>query len=107
MSATRPVVFIQHGLMGTDEKYVLSWSKPTESLGEFQFLNLEFRQCNVDIIISLTINRPFGYHSIHNSTGYLLSDAGYDIWLGNFRGNYYSMAHQELDPEEFEFWDFG
>ena len=55
----------------------------------------------------LTINRPFGYHYIHDSTGYLLSDAGYDVWLGNFRGNYYSMAHQELDPEEFEFWDFG
>ena len=89
--------------MGTDEKYVLSWSKPTESLGEFLFLNLKFRHCKS----SLTINRPFGYHSIHDSTGYLLSDAGYDVWLGNFRGNYYSMAHQELDPEEFEFWDFG
>ena len=46
VTAIRPIVFIQHGLMGTDEKYVLSWSKPTESLGEFQFLNLKFRHCN-------------------------------------------------------------
>ena len=50
VTAIRPIVFIQHGLMGTDEKYVLSWSKPTESLGEFQFLNIKFRQCNVNII---------------------------------------------------------
>ena len=34
---TRPVVFLQHGLLGCSEKWVLSWSKPTESLGNLIF----------------------------------------------------------------------
>ncbi|XP_029176125.1 uncharacterized protein LOC114944406 isoform X2 [Nylanderia fulva] len=37
---------------------------------------------------------------------YLLADQGYDVWLGNFRGNTYSRAHISLSPLELKFWDF-
>ncbi|XP_015436534.1 PREDICTED: lipase 3-like isoform X2 [Dufourea novaeangliae] len=37
---------------------------------------------------------------------YLLADQGYDVWLGNFRGNTYSRAHIILTPSESKFWDF-
>ncbi|KAL6417511.1 hypothetical protein ACFW04_012681 [Cataglyphis niger] len=37
---------------------------------------------------------------------YLLADQGYDVWLGNFRGNTYSKAHISLSPSNSTFWDF-
>ncbi|XP_049880055.1 lipase 1-like [Pectinophora gossypiella] len=38
---------------------------------------------------------------------YLLSDACYDLWTGNQRGNYYSRSHKHLDPDkDAKFWEF-
>lgn len=37
---------------------------------------------------------------------YLLADHGYDVWLGNFRGNTYSRAHVSLSYEDVKFWNF-
>ncbi|KAK9471665.1 Alpha/beta hydrolase fold-1 [Dipodascopsis tothii] len=37
---------------------------------------------------------------------FLLVDRGYDVWLGNNRGNKYSKKHLSRTPGEARFWDF-
>eukprot|EP00697_Spironema_sp_BW2_P000359 gnl/Spiro4/10455_TR5596_c0_g1_i1.p1 gnl/Spiro4/10455_TR5596_c0_g1~~gnl/Spiro4/10455_TR5596_c0_g1_i1.p1 ORF type:complete len:534 (-),score=113.88 gnl/Spiro4/10455_TR5596_c0_g1_i1:24-1580(-) len=41
-----------------------------------------------------------------NSLAYALCDAGYDVWLGNNRGNRYATKHSYLSPSDNEFWQF-
>ncbi|KAJ8727885.1 hypothetical protein PYW08_016270 [Mythimna loreyi] len=43
-----------------------------------------------------------------SALAYLLAEAGYDVWLGNARGNYYSRNHRSLDPDGIlqNFWRF-
>ena len=47
-------------------------------------------------------------YSIFCFIGYILADSGYDVWLGNFRGNIYSRGHVHVtkDPRHQPFWDF-
>ncbi|EZA54629.1 hypothetical protein DMN91_006684 [Ooceraea biroi] len=37
---------------------------------------------------------------------FLLADEGYDVWLGNFRGNSYCRSHVTMSPRDSDFWQF-
>lgn len=38
--------------------------------------------------------------------GFILSEAGYDVWFANVRGNTYSRAHISRNIDTFAFWNF-
>lgn len=42
----------------------------------------------------------------YKALGYLLSNKGYDVWLGNNRGNTYALKHKTLKSSTNKFWEF-
>ncbi|XP_053957588.1 lipase 3 isoform X1 [Anastrepha ludens] len=40
------------------------------------------------------------------SLAYMFADSGYDVWLGNARGNTYSRQHKHKHPDSSDFWNF-
>ncbi|KAL3207490.1 hypothetical protein MRX96_039654 [Rhipicephalus microplus] len=83
----KPVVFLQHGLLSSSSDWVINFP-PGESRGKgFQ-----------EISTLLNEQQP-------RRVGYILADAGYDVWLGNVRGNTYS-GHVKYTRKDKEFWNF-
>jgi len=60
------------------------------------FLQHDFLGSSADFVIQ--------HHS--KSLGFILADYGYDVWMGNFRGNSYSREHSSLNPNKRHYWDF-
>jgi pimeloyl-ACP methyl ester carboxylesterase len=54
----------------------------------------------LDSAFTWIVNQPT------QSLPYILHDAGFDVWMGNNRGNIYSQAHVKYTPADNQFWEF-
>ncbi|KAL1461765.1 hypothetical protein WDU94_013637 [Cyamophila willieti] len=54
----------------------------------------------------LTCSADWVFNGPNVSLAILLADKGYDVWMGNYRGNTYSRRHIKYSPEKLEFWNF-
>ncbi|XP_042890933.1 lipase 3-like isoform X1 [Penaeus japonicus] len=54
----------------------------------------------------LSSSDDFVLNDPHQALAFVMADAGYDVWLGNARGNTYSRRHVRLSPDQPDFWDF-
>lgn len=54
------------------------------------------------------INSIGGHLNDHDdrNLAFALAKRGYDVWLGNIRGNIYSRNHSTFSPNDDEFWKF-
>lgn len=76
--------------------------------------------CNLVLVILVDADRPvvllqhgllscsvdWVLNPVNESFAFLLADAGFDVWLGNSRGNTYALRHETLTPDDEKFWDF-
>jgi lysosomal acid lipase/cholesteryl ester hydrolase len=79
-------VLLQHGFLGSSAAWILNG--PKTGLGVKKLDN----QC-------AKLDGPNLF------AGYILWDLGYDVWLGNLRGNNYAQRHLSLNKDDPEFWN--
>ena len=46
------------------------------------------------------------WNDAERANAFILSRAGYDVWMGNNRGNRFSNSHVSLTKDDAAFWDF-
>lgn len=94
-------ITVEDHLVRTEDNYILTIHriapKSNNNNGKVVYLHHGLLMCSD--IWCCQIER-------HKNLPFLLHDLGYDVWMGNNRGNKYSTAHLYHPPKSAKFWDF-
>lgn len=94
-------VKVEDHLVRTEDDYILTLHHIRPKVGKFNgkvvYLHHGLLMCSDVWVCNIEKrkNLPFVLHEL-----------GFDVWLGNNRGNKYSTAHLNLLPKDRQFWDF-
>lgn len=85
----------------TKDGYILSIQRIRGKIDTTQPKPVVFLQHGLlDASSTWVVNYP------SQSLGFILADNGFDVWLGNVRGNTYGLHHVKYNTNQNEFWDF-
>ncbi|CAH1105095.1 unnamed protein product [Psylliodes chrysocephalus] len=89
----------------TEDGYVLRMQRISSRHGNFADSKNKPAILLMHGILSSAMD--FVFMGPNKSLGLVLADAGFDVWLGNNRGNTWSRQHVTLDPDiDAKFWDY-
>ncbi|XP_035709791.1 lipase 3 isoform X3 [Folsomia candida] len=85
----------------TDDGFILEMHRIPRIFPSQNMLPVLLMHGNLQSSADWVINSP-----ANNSFAFILFDMGYDVWLGNHRGNTYSKRHSLYSINSAKFWDF-
>lgn len=84
----------------SDDGYILNLFRIPGRFGDTKTKNKSQRKSPVFFQHGIVDSADaFIVNTADRSLAFLAADAGYDVWLGNFRGNKYSRRHERLNPD--------
>ena len=95
----RQPVYLAHGMQTSSPSFALLGKKKSLSMRNSTWLVF----CAVKKGSCFFIFIPLPTISF---AGVLLHEAGYDVWMVNYRGTHYSLEHKHLTTDDDKFWKF-